>query len=192
MYHHGSKGSWKSCRIYGLLYSQTSKNIKGSHQWPLDVSMSWRHLICFLHLSLEGNTFHKHQIEIYNKHFPKIRIKRKYNNKKPWLSEGLQSSIKQKNKLYLKFKKANSACNDELYKSYKKKLQHLMKVTEKHHYPDLLVKYINNMKKSWVVIKSIINGWSIIFLDCLRYWLILISQFYFVISDKAFCIKTRN
>ena len=32
-----------------------------------------------------------------------------------------------------------------------------MKVDEKHHYHDLLVKYSNDMKKSWGVIKSIIN-----------------------------------
>ena len=103
------------------------------------------------------DTFHKHLIEMYNKHFHKIRIKRKYNNKKPWLSEGLKNSIKQKNKLYLKLKKGNSAHNDELYKSYKRKLQQLMKVAEKCHYHFLLVKYSNDMKKSWGVIKSIIN-----------------------------------
>ena len=32
-----------------------------------------------------------------------------------------------------------------------------MKVAEKRHYHDLLVKYSNDMKKSWGVIKSIIN-----------------------------------
>ena len=92
-----------------------------------------------------------------DKHFHKIRINRKYNNKKPWLSEGLKISIKQKNELYLKFKKVNSVCNDELYKSYKRKLQRFMEVVEKRHYHDLLVKYSNDMKKSWGVIKSIIN-----------------------------------
>ena len=102
------------------------------------------------------DTFHKHLVEIYNKLFPKIRIKRKYYNRKPWLSEGLKNSIKQKNKLYLKLKKYNSALNDELYKSYKRKLQQLIKVAEKHHYHDLLIKYSNNMKKSLGVIKYIL------------------------------------
>ena len=93
------------------------------------------------------DTFHKHLVAIYNKHFPKIRIKRKYSNRMPWLSEGLKNSIKQKKKLYLKLKKVNSAPNDELYKSYKIKLQQLITVAEKHHYHDLLIKYSNNMKK---------------------------------------------
>ena len=45
------------------------------------------------------DTFHKHLVEIYNKHFPKIRIIRKYNNRKQWLSEGLKNSIKNKQTL---------------------------------------------------------------------------------------------
>ena len=52
------------------------------------------------------DTFHKHLVEIYNKHFPKIRIKRKYNNRKPWLSEGLKNSIKQKKQTLSKIKKS--------------------------------------------------------------------------------------
>ena len=55
----------------------------------------------------------------------------------------------QTKKTLSKIKKVNSALNDELYKSYKRKLQQLIKVAEKHHYHDLLIKYSNNMKKSW-------------------------------------------
>ena len=73
------------------------------------------------------DTFHKHLVEIYNKHFPKIRIKRKYNNRKPWLSEGLKNSFKQKNKLYLKLKKVNSALNDELIKVIREHYSSLLK-----------------------------------------------------------------
>ena len=59
---------------------------------------------------------------MYNKYFPKLRIKRKNNNKKPWLIEGLKKFIKQKkNEIYLKFQKVNSARNDELYKVVRKK-----------------------------------------------------------------------
>ena len=86
---------------------------------------------------------------MYNKYFPKNRVKHKYNNRNPWLSEGLKNSIKQKNKFYLRFKKVSSALNDESYKCYKRKLQQLMKVAEKQHYHDLLVEYSNDIKKSW-------------------------------------------
>ena len=101
--------------------------------------------------------FHNRLTELYNRHFPKVRIKKKYNNRKPWLSEGLKNSIRHKNKLYVKSKKIRSVLNEELYKTYKRKLQKLMKVAEKHYYHDLLVKYSNDMKKSWGIIKQIIN-----------------------------------
>ena len=68
-------------------------------------------------------------------------------------SAGNITTVKKKSKI----QKVNSALNDELYQSYKRKLQQLIKVVEKHHYHDLLIKYSNNMKKSWGVIKSIIN-----------------------------------
>ena len=47
--------------------------------------------------------------------------------------------------------------NKKLYKTYKRKLQQPMKVAEKHHTHDLLVKYSNDMKKSWRIITNIIN-----------------------------------
>ena len=80
--------------------------------------------------------FHNRLTELYNRHFPKVRIKKKYNNRKPWLSEGLKNSIRHKNKLYVKSKTIRSVLNEELYKTYKRKLQKLMKVAEKHYYHD--------------------------------------------------------
>ena len=66
--------------------------------------------------------FHKQLVEIYNKHFPKIRIKRNYYNRKTMAVWWVKNPIKQNNKLYLKLKNVNSALNDELYKSYTRKL----------------------------------------------------------------------
>ena len=43
--------------------------------------------------------FHGNLIALLNKCFPKVRIKMKYNNRKPWLSDALRNSIKFKNKL---------------------------------------------------------------------------------------------
>ena len=100
--------------------------------------------------------FHSQLTELYNKHFPKVSIKKTYSNRMPWLSDGLKNSIRHKNRLNVKCKKVKSAFNEELYKTYKRILQQLMKVAEKHYYHDLL-KYSNDMKKSWDIIKNIIN-----------------------------------
>ena len=103
------------------------------------------------------HTFHKHLIAMYNKPFPKMIIKWKYSKGKPWLSEGLKNSIKLNNKLYLNFEKINSAHNNELHKSCKRKWQQLMEMAEKQQHHNLLAKYSNDMKTSLCVIKSIIN-----------------------------------
>ena len=66
--------------------------------------------------------FHNRLTELYNRRFPKVQIKKKYNNRKPWLSEGLKNSIRHKNELYVKSKKIRSVLNDELYKTYQRKL----------------------------------------------------------------------
>ena len=95
---------------------------------------------------------------LLDKHFPKVKIKHKYNNRKPWLSEASRNSIRHKNKLYTRYKKVEPVHNEVNYGSYKSKLKQLLKAAQKQHYHDLMIKYKAGMKKSWGVIKSIINN----------------------------------
>ena len=101
--------------------------------------------------------FHNHFMALYNRCFPRTRVRKKNNNRKPLLSEALKNSIRYKNKLYQKYKKIKSAFNEDTYKAYKSKLQNLMKVAEKKYHHDLLTRYKSDMKKSGNVMKSIIN-----------------------------------
>jgi hypothetical protein len=49
-------------------------------------------------------TFHKNFMNIYNTSFPLRRVKAaKFKSNKPWISGGLLTSIRKKNKLYKKF-----------------------------------------------------------------------------------------
>ena len=61
--------------------------------------------------------------------------------------EGRKNSLKHKNKLYVKCRKVKSAFNEELHKTCKRKLQHSLKVAEKHYHHELIVRYSNDMKK---------------------------------------------
>ena len=101
--------------------------------------------------------FHGKLLTLLNKYFSKVRIKKKYNNRKPWLSEGLRKSIKHKNKLYYNYRKIKSVQNEVVYKVYKYRLQKLLQAAEKKVYHGLIVQYKNDMKKSWGIIKNIIN-----------------------------------
>ena len=75
---------------------------------------------------------------------------------------GIQSNGK--NKLYYKFRKINSVYNEISYKSYKQVLQRTLLAAEKQYYHKLLIMNKDNMKKSWGVIKNIINRIKILYI----------------------------
>ena len=94
---------------------------------------------------------------IYNESFPVKTIISKYNNRKPWLSDGLKKSIKAKNGLYVKQLKTPSQQNIMNYKKYKNQLDKLTKIAERNHYKELIEENRRNTKKLWNVIKEVIN-----------------------------------
>ena len=95
---------------------------------------------------------------IYDKCFPLSVCKSTYKNKKPWLSEGLMKSIKNKNKLYLKcLREPDNQDLHQKYRLFKNKIASLLIVQEKNHYEELFQLYKNNSRKSWGLIKTIIN-----------------------------------
>ena len=73
----------------------------------------------------------------------------------PWLSSGLKKSIKIKNKLYLK--SIRSPCYESEYKAYKSKLTCLLHYSEREYHQNLLMKHKINLRKSWQIIKQVIN-----------------------------------
>jgi hypothetical protein len=94
---------------------------------------------------------------MYYKCFPLTAVKRKYSNNKPWLTEGLKQSIKRKDFLYRRFIKHRTVENEQDYKLYRNKVQHLIRVAERKHYHDIISFNKNNLKRTWSVMKSIIN-----------------------------------
>ena len=65
---------------------------------------------------------------------------------------------KQKNKLYVTSTKGrNKEEKSTQYKLYRNKFHHLLRSAERKYYHDLLIEHKNNLKKSWKVIKSVIN-----------------------------------
>jgi len=101
--------------------------------------------------------FHNSLLEAFEMSFPYESIKLGYKNKKTWLTQALKVSIKRKNKLYFMSKKYPTLQNIEHYKQYKKTLNRILKEVEKQHYDNLFLTNKNNIKKSWSIIKEIIN-----------------------------------
>lgn len=94
---------------------------------------------------------------LYDKCFPLKIINTKYCCKKPWLSEGLKSSIKKKNMLYKCFIKNPTLQSEKLYKTYRNKLHHLLKIAEREHFHTIISTNQGNLKKTWSIMKDIIN-----------------------------------
>ena len=58
---------------------------------------------------------------IFHNAFPVIRVKKRYRNRLPWLTDGLKNAIKYKNKLYKLYSKFETSYNKKCYTQYKNK-----------------------------------------------------------------------
>ena len=103
------------------------------------------------------SVFYKSLLREYNDCFPIKTIKLNYKNRKPWLIYGLKNSIKEKNRLYVKYVRQNTRYSETKYKVYKSKLNGLLRKSEREHYATLFEENKHNHKKSWSLLKEIIN-----------------------------------
>ena len=101
--------------------------------------------------------FHNKLTYLYNDCFPFKTKRNNYINRKPWLSSGLKKCIRIKNKLFVKKSKNPTLTNTHIYKRYRKTLNQTLEFAEKEHYDYLLNMHKSNLKKSWQVIKEILN-----------------------------------
>ena len=95
--------------------------------------------------------------QIFNQSFPVQKVKKRYRNRLPWLTDGLRKSIKHKNKLYRTYIKIQTSYNKHVYNIYNNKLKSILRKSEKNHYQDCLLKCTNNLKKTWTIIKDVLN-----------------------------------
>ena len=96
-------------------------------------------------------------IKLYNQSFPKVIKPTTYKNRKTWLTIGLKNSIKTKNKLYFIQKRFPTQNNINKYKKYKLMVRKLINDCQRDHYDKLIDSNKSNVRKTWNVIKDIIN-----------------------------------
>jgi hypothetical protein len=120
-------------------------------------SVNWENLFLIEDGRQAFTMFYDKYLGIFNETFPVKVNKSNYQNRKPWLTEGLKKSIKIKNKLYLKQLRNHTEENVTIYKRYKHSLSKLISSCERMHYNELLQQNKNNMRKTWLIIKEIIN-----------------------------------
>ena len=86
-----------------------------------------------------------------------VKLLKKYYINKPWLSNALKESIKRKNQLHAHSKQYGDPVLQCYYKKYRNKLNQLIRTAERKHCHDLFIEYKSNIKKSWQIIKFVIN-----------------------------------
>ena len=120
--------------------------------------IQWDRILNEQNAQVAYNAFCNILTQEYDKCFPIKKHSKKYCNKKPWLTSALKESIKIKNKLYISRNRGNETERRiSHYKTYRNKLHHLLRAAERQYYQDLLTEHKSNLKKSWQVIKMIIN-----------------------------------
>ena len=73
------------------------------------------------------------------------------------MTKSLIKSCRKKNKLYKNYINYKIPVNEITYKRYRNRLTSILRYCEKKYYSDLLVKYSNNIKKTWSVLNDIIK-----------------------------------
>ena len=104
--------------------------------------------------------------EAYNQFFNKLHDtydksiplkKSKFGNlsrKIPWLTKGLLTSRKTKNKLYKKYLRKPNEINERKYKRYRNKFNKLKRAAKKLHYEHKFDEYKGNLKLTWKLINN--------------------------------------
>ena len=105
------------------------------------------------------NNFIDKYSSIYNACFPLKAIKGKLqkNRSSPWISPGLLKSINKKNRLYQKFIRSPSLSNERIYKTYKNKLNHSIRLAKRKYYDTKFESAKNDLRTTWKLLNEVIN-----------------------------------
>ena len=120
---------------------------------------NWQQILNNYDVNYDYNQFTETFEKLYNECIPLVR--RKVNKRKdplsPWITKGLLKSINRKNKLYKQYLHKPSASNLQKFKSYKNKLNMLIRKSKRMHYFKKFNNSMNDMKKTWQQINCIIG-----------------------------------
>ena len=94
--------------------------------------------------------------EIYETCFPFKKVKINH-YRKPWLSNGLLVSIKRKNKLYKKYLKSPNLSTENIYKTYRNKLNNCLKLAKRRYYMLKIERFKSDSKQTWNILNKIIK-----------------------------------
>lgn len=115
---------------------------------------NWQEILCLPNTNDNFNLFINALFALYNKCFP-IKIKyvttKRLNN--PWLTKGILNSIKQKAKLFKRYKLGIITHNH--FKQYRNTLTQVIRFAKINYYRQIFSNFRNNTKKIWQTINEL-------------------------------------
>ena len=121
-------------------------------------TVNWAGLPDFNNPSRAYGAFLKKYKQIFNRCFPLKKVKAKnVSLKKPWFSKALLKSVRKKNILYKRFLNNPTSRSEFLYKCYKNKLNHTIRVAKRLYYGKKIEEAKSNIKNTWRLLNEILN-----------------------------------
>ena len=95
--------------------------------------------------------------KLYDECFPIKRVKLGYSTRKSWIPQNIKNLIITKNKMQIDYLKSKDPFLGIVYKRFRNKVNKLREKAERDHYNKLLNEHKHNLKKTWQILKEIIN-----------------------------------
>ena len=123
-------------------------------------SINWSHVLSSNDPIVSYDTFLLEYTRKYEDCFP---LKPVQNSKlkipiSPWITKGILTSARKKNRLYKKFMKSHNPIHEAQYKTYKNKLNHIIRLAKYSYYDKKFLNAKNDLKETWKLIYEVINN----------------------------------
>ena len=148
----------KNCKKKSIFKRKHSnENVNRLKQRLSDVK--WQEILDNRDVNDDYNKFIETFNMLYDECVPlkKCNVNRKKDPLSPWITKGLLKSINKKNKLYKKYIQIPTNVNLQKYKTYKNKLNMLIRKSKRMHFYTKFEKSKNNIKETWKEINGIIG-----------------------------------
>ena len=121
----------------------------------------WSFLYSFKDADQAYDYFSRIFYKLYNEIFPKKEVLIKKKKSIPWITRGLIKSSKRKQRLYENFLRHKTVKNEKKYKTYRNNFNKVLKFAKRLYVSDLLMKYRNDIKKTWRTVNELIGRKSV-------------------------------
>ena len=133
-------------------------NEENTNRFNLMLSQTdWTSVLSANDAQLAYSKFHEIYSDLYSQCFPMKVFKLGYLTRKPWLTEGMKRQIKIKNRLYRRYLRTGDDIHHSIYKRFRNMLTDKLRIAERKHHETLIEKNKSNLRKSWKVLKEVLN-----------------------------------